>query len=592
MPKDSEDAVESDEELEALKAELEKERAKYATKKPDEPAAVPPATPKTQPEPPPQAKPAEPRDAVQTRPEPTSDESLDVLRTELAKERLKYSLQATDGMNVQKPPEPDEELVNLEAELEKTSSKAQAAPRKPEPVKPAKDAASTPPKAETRPPAARDEVKAESAKHEQKADGKKELTWTGKPEPAKKPLPPELTPKPQEKKIKPALEPLHEDLFDDLQAEPNVRKAPRKTNFVVLVLLAALGVAAIAAYTLMQTPGVRESYQCLDGSWVADKTQCPTTTTTHAPATTLPPFTMPPTTTETATTIVKSACSKNSDCEKPIPYIPYCDDKYVKNPDIKFTCLHGGSPDAYCQTMSAPPKFIKACESSQYCWLGECYPEHCRNKARDAGKGEEKVDCGGPCRICNSTDTLCKADTDCGQDVCNTPYCNRDMNPTHNCTRNTCWNPGSPDATCQAKISVEVIEYCGRGRMCVEGQDDCMESSGTANCHDCVKNQGERGVDCGGPCQACTNIPSTHDTLNLTATAVIDYQRYQLKLDKLSREINCSTGAFVRATDQYGFARTYKVSAQNSAEFYDITFGFLSADTNSASIWIVRKNVI
>ena len=128
--------------------------------------------------------------------------------------------------------------------------------------------------------------------------------------------------------------------------------------------------------------------------------------------------------------------------------------------------------------------------------------------------------------------------------------------------------------------------------MCVEGQDDCMESSGTANCHDCVKNQGERGVDCGGPCQACTNIPSTHDTLNLTATAVIDYQRYQLKLDKLSREINCSTGAFVRATDQYGFARTYKVSAQNSAEFYDITFGFLSADTNSASIWIVRKNVI
>ncbi len=633
MPKDSEDVVETDEELEALKAELEKERAKYAAKKPEEQATASAEAPKTQPEP--QAKPTAPMETVQAAPEalakppektdetggpphPTSDESLDNLRAELAKERLKYSLQATEGMTVQKPPEPDEELVNLEAELEKTAQRKTPEPQAKEPAKtavitkpeaPAKTPYAEIQKPTTKPPVITEtktnasadseleELKAELEKAKQGApkpqEKKEQLAGTSKTEAPRKPLPPELARKPQEKKIRPALEPLHEDLFDDMQSEPTARKPPGKTPYVAIILFIVLALAAIVAYTLMQEPDVRESYQCLDGSWVEDRTLCPPTTTTRPTPTTEPPFTMPPATTmETTTTTLESACSKNGDCERPIPYVPYCDGKIVRNPDVKFTCLHGGTPDAYCQAITAPPKFIKACEDSQYCWLGECYPEHCRNRARESDKGEEKVDCGGPCRRCNSTDTLCRTGADCGRDVCATPYCNRDMNPTHNCTRYSCMDPGSPNASCQAKTTVEVIEKCGRGRMCIEGQDDCMDSGGTANCHDCVKNQGEDGVDCGGPCAACTAIPATYDRLNLTATDVIDYQRYKLKLDKLNREINCSTGAFVRATDPYGFARTYKVTAQNSAEFYDITFGFLQADTNSALIWIVKKNVM
>jgi hypothetical protein len=301
----------------------------------------------------------------------------------------------------------------------------------------------------------------------------------------------------------------------------------------------------------------------------------------------LPPMTQPSVT--VTTTTLKVACLNNSMCAKPVPYVPFCEEKIVKNPDIKYTCIHPGSSDSYCQALVVEPKLVKVCDDAQYCWLGECYPNHCRNKARDYLRGEDEIDCGGPCRRCNESDVICAKNTDCGKDECGTPFCNKARNPAHNCSRNVCNNPGLKSSTCEAQTTTEVMEVCDQWEKCVEGQDNCLQGRGDTNCHNCIQDQGESGIDCGGPCTACSTAPYTYDTMNLTATETFEYQGYKLKLDRLIREINCSTGANIQATDPYGFSKSNKITRYENTEFYDLAFGILETTPNSVKIWITKK---
>jgi hypothetical protein len=289
------------------------------------------------------------------------------------------------------------------------------------------------------------------------------------------------------------------------------------------------------------------------------------------------------------TTTLEVKCTNNSQCARPIPFLPYCEGKFVKTPDVKYTCIHPGAPDSYCQTMAATPRLVKACEQDQYCWGGECWPSHCGNRLRDWPQGEERIDCGGDCRPCNQTDVQCAKNSECGQDTCTDAYCNAAKNPTANCTINICDNAGQPSARCTQQSIVRVLEICTQGMTCYESQAHCLEAHGKASCHDCTINQGEQDVDCGGPCEACASRPPVYDTLNLTATETVEYQQYTIKLGRLTREITCSTGAEVTATDPYGFSKSLKISMHEPAEFYDIKFGMISADTNSIKIWITKK---
>ncbi|MBU0763053.1 MAG: hypothetical protein KKD39_08510, partial [Candidatus Altiarchaeota archaeon] len=368
-------------------------------------------------------------------------------------------------------------------------------------------------------------------------------------------------------------------------------KPPVKKIAVVFIILAIVGVIAYVGVSFLgQTP----SFTCWNGELVEDSMLCPpqpTTTTilevtTSTSSTSTTQYIME-TTTSTQTYV---ECSQNSDCVKPTPYIPFCDSNYVKAPDVKYTCIHPGTPQSYCKSLVQPPRLVKVCQQNEYCWAGECYPEYCRNKKRDIPLGEQKIDCGGLCRPCNQTDILCNVNTDCGVDACGLPYCNKQQNPTNNCTRNICYDPGTAKATCGQKKTVEILEVCGRARYCVEGQDDCMEDPKKANCHDCTQNQGEEGVDCGGPCVACAKKPIIYDRLNLTATDIIEYQGYQLKLDRLIREINCSTGVKLTITDLYSVSKDKTIDRHANAQYFDMEFGFLHADTNSALIWI-RKHI-
>jgi hypothetical protein len=447
------------------------------------------------------------------------------------------------------------------------------------------------------------ELEAERQKHRvtsQPRDTEKPkapLTWSAKPAKVNDDgIAKDMKPLPQKKTVRPTLDSLAEEKHDDefLPAAPSQEKKKQvvKKTSPILQIIALLVVAAlvVAGYLLLQRPTEVVKIQCWDGSLVANVSDCRSTTTTTSSTTiTFPPTTAPTLLISTSTTTLAPVCSNNSMCLKPIPLMPFCDDRYVKTPDVKYTCIHPGTQDSYCQSLASTPRLLQTCEDNQYCWMGVCYPKTCRNKMRDFDTGEEKIDCGGPCRACNSSDAICKTNSDCGKDVCGTPYCNLAMNPTHNCTRYFCENTGSPSARCMSQKIVSVINICSRGLKCIEGQDDCMPGKGEATCHNCIQDQGEEGPDCGGPCRQCAWRPFNYDTINVTVSSKINYQGYIFKLDNVLKDINCTIGGMVRVTDPYGFSKAIKITRYDYAEFYDVTFGMLSVDTNSQKLWITKK---
>ncbi|MBD3388390.1 MAG: hypothetical protein GF416_04885 [Candidatus Altiarchaeales archaeon] len=417
----------------------------------------------------------------------------------------------------------------------------------------------------------------------------------------------------KKKKTKPTLEPLEETEKDKEdfpspaeETEPGGKSPVMKlvmAGVVFIILIAVGGVVILFAYPYVEghvssalasftKPAVL--YQCYDGKWVMERSMCPTTTTLKPTVTTqstLPPLTLP--TNPTTTTTLEVRCYNTSMCEEPIPYRPFCDDRFVKTPDVKFTCIHPGTPDSYCKSVAVNPRLVKTCEDSEYCYAGECYPDHCRNDVRDYERGEVWMDCGGPCPPCDENDTMCLVNEDCGVDVCGAPYCNHANNPSLNCTRNICENPGEYTANCTVKDTVEVIEVCDQWEVCIEGQDDCMGGlPGQGNCYDCIQNQGELGIDCGGPCKTCASKPPQYDILNLTATDVIEYQSFKLKLDRIVWDRQCYNGAWVRIWDPYDKSQRFKVSFWENAEYWEVKFGVIDIDSNSLRVWITKEVVV
>ena len=383
-----------------------------------------------------------------------------------------------------------------------------------------------------------------------------------------------------------------------------IEKPKGKSKFIKLMLLLAvlilLSAGAVFGYQMFGHLFFNDPnrYECWDGTMIDNPDRCPPppVTTVYQTTSTVPivaPTTIEATTTTTTTILLTEIeCYSNEDCVKPTPYVPFCDGNYVKASDIRYNCVHPGTTHSYCQSLVVSPRLVKTCERNEYCWEGECYPEHCRNKKRDWKLWEEKVDCGGPCRPCDDSDTICTVNSDCGEDFCGNPYCNSANNPTHNCTRHFCMNPGHPNATCKTQQLVEVIEVCSRGQTCLEGKDICVMAGTVASCFDCIQNQGEQGVDCGGPCQPCAEIPENHDTLKLNATGTFEYKNYRLRLDRLELGSvrGCSTGAYIRVTDPYAKTQTVKVSRHRNAEYFDITIGMLDSDTSTITIWVVMAS--
>ena len=355
---------------------------------------------------------------------------------------------------------------------------------------------------------------------------------------------------------------------EGMQALEEKRSPPIGKILLAVIILIALAAAAYYILPAITKPP-EVKYQCSDGSFTDALELCP------IPATT---------TTATTSTTLKVKCSTADDCAKIQPNTTFCDDQLVKRQYLQYTCLHPGQANAECVVRTGTPIPVKTCEAGEYCLQGECYPRTCQNHMRDYN--ETKVDCGGPCRPCTSTDVLCNNDTDCGKTERTSNYYCKAGNPTANYTHYICLNQGTAKSTCTNKTTADVIEYCGRWKICLEGQRGCFYLGG--NCNDCLQNQGETAVDCGGPCQPCATKPAEYDTLQVLVNRNNTYRNYNIWFNSLLSTGNCTNGAALLVRNPDGIQDSVEATVYQNAETYGLQIGYINATTYSALIWLQR----
>ncbi|MCX6695280.1 MAG: hypothetical protein NTU61_03175 [Candidatus Altiarchaeota archaeon] len=381
-------------------------------------------------------------------------------------------------------------------------------------------------------------------------------------------------------------------------------KNPPHKNFLpaVIILILVMGVLAVAAglgyyalgnldqaVTLIQqilnnSQQTRIMYQCLDGSFQEDPSMCPTTTAVTTTSTTLQQASTTATTlTPVTTTIPKVACYTTSDCLKNQTNSTFCEDNVVKRVYIQYTCMHPGKSDAQCVARTGNPTIVKSCDTGEYCLSGECYPKNCQDHKRNFN--ETKVDCGGPCRPCTTEDPACLTDLDCGGTQRIGNYTCKNGNPVTTYQYNTCVKPDTNNATCTTKNTTEIVEHCQQGQQCVDGNAGCYYID--VNCQDCMQNQGEDEIDCGGPCPPCAVKPSVYDTLDLKIATNYTYRRYTIVLNNvIQTKTNCTSGASVFVSTPDGVPTSNTLDLRTSADVYGLQVGFINGTTKSALIWL------
>jgi hypothetical protein len=138
------------------------------------------------------------------------------------------------------------------------------------------------------------------------------------------------------------------------------------------------------------------------------------------------------------------------------------------------------------------------CPAGLSCDNGRCVNAHCVNKQLDQALGETAIDCGGPCRPCDSG-SACKVNADCQHAVCKSNLC---QPPT--CS-DAARNGDETGVDCGGPPS---CSRCPPGQGCKLGSD-CESSVCWAGicepptCTDAIKNGDETGWDCGGSCPPC-----------------------------------------------------------------------------------------
>lgn len=153
-----------------------------------------------------------------------------------------------------------------------------------------------------------------------------------------------------------------------------------------------------------------------------------------------------------------------------------------------------------CQECSQPLgiDFFTCPAPGEICDSDRCAPASCANKVLDGG--ETDLDCGGAeCAPCASG-RKCVNASDCTSNVCQNGVCKA---PTHDDgvkngseTGVDCGYPGGPLYSCKDGEGCRSEQACV-SRVCWAGV--CQKPT----CFDYRQNQGEKDVDCGGPCVTC-----------------------------------------------------------------------------------------
>jgi hypothetical protein len=141
---------------------------------------------------------------------------------------------------------------------------------------------------------------------------------------------------------------------------------------------------------------------------------------------------------------------------------------------------------------------LTPCGGGLICVAHRCIAMHCTNNQWDLGSGETALNCGGPCLPC-SAGKPCEVSSDCFSGVCTNKSCQA---PT--CSDGV-RNDGETGVDCGGPPS---CPRCPSGQGCRDSLDCislvcwagvCEPSS----CTDGILNGDEIGEDCGGSCQDC-----------------------------------------------------------------------------------------
>lgn len=200
------------------------------------------------------------------------------------------------------------------------------------------------------------------------------------------------------------------------------------------------------------------------------------------------------------------ACGADAPCQGSL----FCLEGKCGAPSCSDGAKNGGEPSVDCggpcAACAAGLSCLRAadCETA-LCQGGICVAKSCTDGV--LGEGETDVDCGGACGACFSG-ASCLSGDDCASHVCVAaegmlaftclePACDDDVKNGSE-TGTDCGGrcPDACAATQGCRISADCLSRVCSGET---GARTCQ----TATCDDRVRNAGEGGLDCAGPCEAC-----------------------------------------------------------------------------------------
>ncbi|MFH0876473.1 MAG: hypothetical protein V1859_11135 [archaeon] len=174
--------------------------------------------------------------------------------------------------------------------------------------------------------------------------------------------------------------------------------------------------------------------------------------------------------------------------------------------------------DVDCGGICAKSKYLKACTDGKKCLVDEdctsknchpvkkiCYTPTCADSEKN--QGEADIDCGGPCEECyyGPKDT----DKDGIPDEWESKY-DIDINNTEDAKFDFDDDGLSNIIEYQYNTSPRLKDTDGDGYSDFEEigkkTNPLDAKSKPASCSDRLKNQGETGIDCGGPCGKCPEV--------------------------------------------------------------------------------------
>ncbi|TAL51747.1 MAG: hypothetical protein EPN86_06065 [Nanoarchaeota archaeon] len=241
------------------------------------------------------------------------------------------------------------------------------------------------------------------------------------------------------------------------------------------------------------------------------------------------------------TTIALANVIYSDDHQSGVAYIsllghPACDDGIMNNDETDIDC--GGS----CKPCSNGKKcsFSAECQSS-VCSGGICVSSFSCNDGTKNG-GETDVDCGGNCQKC-SIGKKCYNPNDC-----DTGYCQNNI-----CTRN-------------------------------------QQTAG--NCFDTYQNNGETGVDCGGPCQKqCITVKNTTSICGV-GCFVLNTEcvcPYTINKSQQTNEAKAENTNEAKVEDKITNTDKIQEIATGVQAYYTVNVTNVSYDKNSGKVTVISN---